>query len=46
MRDKLATGNVHILKHGMCNLCVKNKLELADTIIPFLDKYQLNEQKN
>ena len=35
LRDQLGCGKVHILKHGMCNLSVRNNGELADIIIPF-----------
>lgn len=45
MRDVLGCGKVHTIKDDMCNLCVRNKSELADIIIPFFEKYKLNVQK-
>jgi len=46
MQIKLTCGQIHVLKDGMCNLSVRNKTELANIIVPFLEKYQLNVQKH
>jgi len=45
MRNKLGCAKVHAFKDGMYNFSVRNKRELTNIIIPFLDKYPLNVQK-
>lgn len=45
IQDKLGCGEIHVFKDNMCNLSVRNKIHLADIILPFFDNYSLNMEK-